>query len=200
MPRVILPKQVWRSRSFGAAGTVLAHLAFVLAWLMPSAPDRSPTNFPVVTVEFVDPGESETSNFRPPISPLLPFEMTLDIPELPEFVVQSITVPADGVRGFESYYGTFAKTLGRLLDYPVRSKLLGEEGNVLVRVLLDRTGEVVSVVVQESSGFAALDEEALAVVWRAQPFPPPPRVIPGNPVTLIVPIEFHVERQAASLQ
>ncbi len=199
MPCVILPKEAWRSRGLGVAGTVLAHLVFVLAWWMPPGPGRVPPDVPVVFVDFVEAGDPEVPNLQPPSSPLLVVDDTIEIPDLPEFVVQPITATPEGLRGSESYYGTFAKTLSRLLEYPVRSKLLGEEGSVLVRVLVNRAGKVVSVDVEKSSGFTALDDEALAVVWRAQPFPPPPRVIPGNPVTLIVPIEFHVQRQAASM-
>jgi protein TonB len=40
-----------------------------------------------------------------------------------------------------------------------------------------------------SSGFAALDEETLALVQRAEPFPPPPGV-PGDEIKFMVPVHF----------
>ena len=44
---------------------------------------------------------------------------------------------------------------------------------------------------QRSSGFAAIDAEALALVQRVQPFPPPPVEFIG-PVALTVPILFNI--------
>jgi periplasmic protein TonB len=40
---------------------------------------------------------------------------------------------------------------------------------------------------------AVLDEEALALVRRAQPFPPPPPEMPGNSLDLTVPIRFNLK-------
>jgi protein TonB len=47
------------------------------------------------------------------------------------------------------------------LDYPVASKRLREQGVVLVRALIDARGVPRRVVLQRSSGFPRLDEEAL---------------------------------------
>jgi periplasmic protein TonB len=44
-----------------------------------------------------------------------------------------------------------------------------------------------------SAGTAALDQEALAVLQRAQPFPPPPADTPGERLPLTVPIIFEVK-------
>jgi protein TonB len=44
-----------------------------------------------------------------------------------------------------------------------------------------------------SSGAAALDEEALALLQRAQPFPPPPAEMAGPHVDLTVPIRFNLK-------
>jgi protein TonB len=41
-------------------------------------------------------------------------------------------------------------------------------------------------------GAAALDQEALALVPRAQPFPPPPSVLSGSAVDLSVPVRFDI--------
>jgi protein TonB len=44
-----------------------------------------------------------------------------------------------------------------------------------------------------SAGAAALDEEALALLDRAQPFPPPPPELAGEVVNLTVPIRFNLK-------
>jgi protein TonB len=43
-----------------------------------------------------------------------------------------------------------------------------------------------------SSGSAALDNETLELVRRAQPFPPPPRELAGVEISLSVPIKFNI--------
>ena len=58
---------------------------------------------------------------------------------------------------------------------------------------LDRKGQVLAIRVATSSGSAALDEEAMALVRRAQPFPPPPPELAGCcTVDLTVPIRFNL--------
>jgi protein TonB len=55
--------------------------------------------------------------------------------------------------------------------YPSISRRLGEEGKVVLRVELDETGRIDRATVKTSSGYARLDEAALAVVrhWRCTP-------------------------------
>lgn len=55
--------------------------------------------------------------------------------------------------------------------YPRSARRLGETGQVRLRVELDETGRLVSSEVAQSSGFARLDEAALAAVkrWRCHP-------------------------------
>ena len=49
-----------------------------------------------------------------------------------------------------------------------------EEGRVTVSFALDASGKVKRVSLVQGSGFATLDQDAQASVWRASPFPPPP--------------------------
>src|SRR2546430_980054 len=44
-----------------------------------------------------------------------------------------------------------------------------------------------------ASGASALDDEALALLRRAQPFPPPPPELSGQRVDLTVPIRFNLK-------
>ncbi len=44
-----------------------------------------------------------------------------------------------------------------------------------------------------SSGATSLDEEALALLRRAQPFPAPPRELAGDHVDLTVAIRFNLK-------
>lgn len=60
-------------------------------------------------------------------------------------------------------------------------------GTVRVAFAMDGGGRVVSVRVAGSSGVAALDQAAVALVQRASPFPAPPS---GRQVSLTVPVAF----------
>ena len=56
-------------------------------------------------------------------------------------------------------------------SYPAISRRLGEEGKVVLRVELDETGQVDRATIKTSSGYARIDEAALATVrrWRCSP-------------------------------
>ena len=63
-------------------------------------------------------------------------------------------------------------------------------GTVSVVFAINRGGSVVSARLIASSGDRALDEEAVALLHRASPVPPPPAQFGGNVITLTVPIRF----------
>jgi periplasmic protein TonB len=83
--------------------------------------------------------------------------------------------------------------LERNKRYPEAAQSRREQGIAQVFFSLDRQGRVVDSRVVRSSGASALDEEALALLRRAQPFPPPPRELPGEHVDLTVPIRFNLK-------
>ena len=55
---------------------------------------------------------------------------------------------------------------------------------------IDRKGKVLSSQIATSSGSAVLDAEALALVKRAAPFPPPPAEVADTDLSFVVPIRF----------
>ena len=86
--------------------------------------------------------------------------------------------------------GQVVALIERNKHYPETSARRGERGVAQVFFSLDRRGRVLESRVVRSSGASALDEEALALLRRAQPFPPPPPEFPGDSVTLILPLRF----------
>jgi TonB family protein len=65
-----------------------------------------------------------------------------------------------------------------------------QEGVVKMSFMIDRAGNLLSSGVAESSNIPAFDAEALAILWRAQPFPAPPDAVAGAFVNLTVPLSF----------
>ncbi len=81
--------------------------------------------------------------------------------------------------------------LERKKRYPAAAQARREEGVAQVSFSLDRQGRVIESRVVRSSGAVELDEEALALLRRAQPFPPwPAHDFTGERVNLTVPIRF----------
>jgi protein TonB len=78
-------------------------------------------------------------------------------------------------------------------DYPPTSRRLGEEGSVVLQVLVGADGKVQNGKVQTSSGFPRLDEAALKHALRAWRFTPGTE--DGKPVTAwhTVKVTFKIE-------
>ena len=82
------------------------------------------------------------------------------------------------------------KKLQSLKHYPVAAQSEGEQGVATVRFTMDRQGHVLSVTLVKSAGFTDLDAEAVALIHRASPLPPPPASLPDDTITLTVPVVF----------
>lgn len=76
--------------------------------------------------------------------------------------------------------------------YPVSSRRRGEQGTVLLKVVVTREGAAANVNVEKTSGHSALDEAALAAVrkWR---FAPARRGAEAVESTVVVPIVFELK-------
>jgi protein TonB len=66
----------------------------------------------------------------------------------------------------------------------------GEPGTARVLFVMDRSGNLISRVLVESTGSQVLDAAALAIVERAAPFPKPPLEVTEDQLRLIAPIVF----------
>jgi periplasmic protein TonB len=79
--------------------------------------------------------------------------------------------------------------------YPTTARRDNMQGDVHVRVLMDRSGQLMSPPeVVRSSGFAVLDEEALAIVKRASPLPGLPATLKDETMDLTIPIKFRITK------
>jgi protein TonB len=84
--------------------------------------------------------------------------------------------------------------LERNKRYPVAAQSRREQGIAQVSFSLDRQGRLIESRIVRSSGAAALDEEALALLRRVQPFPVWPREeFAGERMDLTVPIRFNLK-------
>ncbi len=74
--------------------------------------------------------------------------------------------------------------------YPADARARGEQGVARLAFRIGSDGHLLSSRIAASSGSAALDAETLALLQRAQPFPPPPPELVGSELT--VPLRFSI--------
>src|SRR5262249_61809925 len=89
------------------------------------------------------------------------------------------------------WHGQIRAQIERHKGYPEEARAHGDKGVVDLAFTINRAGRLLSSAISHSSGSAALDQEALATARRAQPFPPPPAIVPGNRVAFTVPIRLN---------
>lgn len=70
-----------------------------------------------------------------------------------------------------SYIRGLSAAVAKQKRYPRLAQQRGWQGEVMLHVVVDASGRLLDVSVERSSGFEALDREALEMVRRAAPFP-----------------------------
>jgi periplasmic protein TonB len=95
---------------------------------------------------------------------------------------------SEGARvGRESWASAFAAQIRRWATYPPGSR---DSGTAQVSVTVARNGRLVSRHLASSSGSAVLDQAAMAIIERAQPFQPFPASMPEAQITKLVPLHL----------
>ena len=84
----------------------------------------------------------------------------------------------------------FRKHIKRYQKYPKSAKRKHQEGSPTVEFVFDREGNVLEARISRSSGFEALDEEAINSFQRASPLPPMPPEVVGETLRYRVSIGF----------
>lgn len=88
-----------------------------------------------------------------------------------------------------NYRGMVAAHLARYKRFPTDARGRGEGGRTVVSFSLNGSGSVTSARLVNGSGIASLDQESLAMVRRASPFPAPPS---GRAMHFTVPVSFQL--------
>jgi protein TonB len=150
---------------------------------------------PAPNPEVVEPPR-EVQQETPRQAPHLPAPTTSAPQAIPERTAALAAAPTQGQMtpqnssALATWRSQIVAVIERNKHYPETSARRGEQGVAQVFFSLDRQGRVIDSRVVRSSGASALDEEALALLRRAQPFPPVPPEILGERVNLILPLRF----------
>jgi protein TonB len=161
-------------------------------------PEVAPAPDPEVAVQPPPPQEvkQETPKRQEPRPPAPTTSAPQAIPEqvaaVPAAPTQGQLIP-DNPTAVPTWKTQIVALLERNKRYPEVAQSRREQGVAQVFFSLDRQGRVIDSRVVRSSGATSLDEEALALLRRAQPFPAPPRELRGDHVDLTVPIRFNLK-------
>ena len=172
------PKPVRAKRRPPPAPPVIAsatHTPEPAAMSAPPAPVASPPSPP-----FMPP-------LMPPLAPPLPPAATAVAAASPPPPPPPAPAPRDVAITAVAY------RTPPVLEYPLASRRMQEHGRVQVRVLVDVQGRPREFQIVRSSGFARLDEAALATV-RATRFKPYTEDGKARPFWVLMPLVFELER------
>lgn len=94
----------------------------------------------------------------------------------------------------DGYRRRLGDLFARQQEYPRIAALRGWEGEVRLRLKVARKGQLLGVQVDRSSGFAVLDEHALAMVEALPGLPPLPEALEANEIQVVVPINYKLKK------
>ena len=109
---------------------------------------------------------------------------------------QSTAQPASNESPAEAkarYEQTISAWLQRHRVVPEAARTLGQHGSPVVRVRINRQGAVIYFAVERSSGYQLIDQAAMDMVRRSNPFPTPPAQYPGGQLLeFLMPVTFNL--------
>jgi protein TonB len=142
---------------------------------------RPPTSAPFVT-QFVPPVASEPPAVKPQhkVSPV----------RKPSLISKGASPQVK-----QNYYSQLAAWLAKYKEYPFQAKRKRMVGVVRVQFSINKRGDLLDYRVLESSGFDLLDEAALEMLQRANPYPVIPDDLGLDKISIILPVEFSLNRR-----
>jgi len=92
------------------------------------------------------------------------------------------------------YTKSLSEVFARYKEYPRIAEMRGWEGAVIMRLRVAPSGRLIAAELYKSSGFEALDKQAITMVSRAGLLPAPPEGLNAGELPVLVPINFRLER------
>ena len=97
---------------------------------------------------------------------------------------------AESGQARQDFVARLLAQLNRFKQYPRAARQAHIQGVVMLHFVMDASGRVLTADIAKSSGRPILDQEALALIRRAQPLPPLPADYPTRTLDAVVPVEF----------
>ena len=200
-----------RDRLTSIAVTVAVHVVIAIAALTTVQVVR-PKVMQELSVQITPEKPKPVEDFLKPLPKLAPpAPVTAPIPEVvirtaapppvvaqppiatPAPVTAPVTAPqAASGEGRDSFLARLLAQLNRVKQYPHAARQAHIEGVVMLHFVMDGQGKLMSFEIAKSSGRPVLDNEALALIQRAQ-LPPLPPGFPTSTLDAVVPIQFSLD-------
>ncbi len=149
---------------------------------IPVPPKPKPTPKPVIQ----EPPPKLKSIVEPAPEPVKTPDVVQEVAPPP---VEANVVPLDAV-ATAKYEQLLQAWLEKHKNYPKRAKRMRIEGEGMLRIFIDRSGQTQKVTLEQSTGNRLLDKAALEMAKRANPFPTMPENDPRQSLEFVVPVEF----------
>lgn len=94
-----------------------------------------------------------------------------------------------------SFFRRFHDRIEAVWNYPVKASSRGIEGTLLIKITVNRKGELIDAQPLESSGSEILDYEAIMAVYRAAPFGPLPSQYPHEQLKIYAHFQYSLSRR-----
>lgn len=88
------------------------------------------------------------------------------------------------------YGSRVAELLNQNKIYPAMARRLEQQGRVLLKITVDKSGKLLDLKMLKESPFGSLNEAALQMVKKVDQFPPLPKELSHEVVTFNVPVEY----------
>lgn len=167
----------------------------------PPKPERRPEPKPELARSDIALPEPEQAEPQEEVSELPPAPETRAPAQIDAPPADAATAPRQSARSAAATAAALSfeqRLLGHLerhKRYPRAAQLRRQQGMPYIRFTMDRNGQVLTSSLERGTGHALLDEEALALLARAQPLPAMPPEMPGATMEIVVPIEFFLSNR-----
>lgn len=158
------------------------------AWMSAAQPPRPPA--PASAASEADTRPASTA---PAATAMAAKAMTATAAKPPAGSANADTVQAHAGSS-NSYIARVRAWLESNKAYPKAARMRKQQGVARVVFVIDRAGHVLDCRLVGPTGHALLDQEALAMVARSDPFPAPPHTVKGERIELDAPVEFSLAR------
>ncbi len=91
------------------------------------------------------------------------------------------------------YYSQLAKYTHKYIEYPAKAWDRGREGNIRLRVTINRKGKVTKTEILDEARYKSLNKEAKKAVSRASPYPAIPDEVKGEDYSFTFRIAFKIK-------
>ena len=161
---------------------------------LPAPTPAAQPRAPIADIQAVPPIDEMAASAPEPAAPP-PVTATLSpAPEPGALLAPALAARPVSAELIALYTKSLSELFARHKEYPRIAQLRGWEGSVTMRLRVAPSGRLVGAEVLKSSGYDALDQQAMAMVTRVGVLPAPPDGLNAAEVPVLVPIHFRLER------